>query len=155
MFRPTPDILELGFITNILQELKRYCKCNKYNTPDQPLIQCTKLAHCGIWLHQACIIDNILLKKWAELCKADYHLKNKKGKIKSGDPPYDKNSVIIKGRPYRGYLEGKLLARDNQVEVTDLYNDTVTNAPIECMKCSCTFNQVACFAQGIRIAAPR
>lgn len=97
------------------------------------------LAYCGIWLHQACIIDNILSKKWAELCKADYHLKSKKGNTRKGNPPEDKNSVIIKGRPYRGYLKGKVLALVNQVQVTNLYNHTVTNVQIECMMCSCIF----------------
>ncbi|KAK9464127.1 uncharacterized protein V1516DRAFT_669624 [Lipomyces oligophaga] len=87
--------------TNQLQPLATHCKCNRSYNPDESMIFCK---HCKNWLHESCIIDDILVRYGDETPIADIPTfsgrgrKKSSGKSKQG-PKLDPNNVDISYDP--------------------------------------------------------
>lgn len=90
-------------------------------------------------MHQACIIHDVLSKKYGELKVDNLKYKGKHGDKKRIKRVDDRNSVYINNRRYKNFLRGELVAEMNCVQVTEKDTGIITNVPIKCLKCNYLF----------------
>lgn len=74
----------LGPKNNMLtcfQKLREHCVCNGYFNPEIPMYICDN-ATCKVWLHDECLIDDVLTRTYKRLVEDDSNgvAKSKKGK---------------------------------------------------------------------------
>ncbi|KAH8602536.1 hypothetical protein B0O99DRAFT_679531 [Bisporella sp. PMI_857] len=114
--------------TGELSQIREHCICNGHFNPEVAMEICDNPS-CKVWLHEECIIDDVLTKTYNRL--------QENGETNGTSKPGRKS----KGKIWKGKFSAKIKANGSSttVEITDLRKDVIALQPweerIACLKC--------------------